>query len=206
MEYYSFSKNIIASQDFLPSDMIDKLYVDLLNLRQKFGISQWQSDKIKKEFYSPNCGGFDFWVTDRNVNEFKNTTILQLKSWFLQQGLLAYIQDNFSNSVFELLNRKLKFSIHVVSYNKGGYYNWHQDIHPQNIFTMNLILQNPSNLKGGEFLFKDNNKIIKTNNTHNFFCCFPSFIWHAVKPLQAEKEVSFLEQRFSIQYWWRLDE
>ena len=55
MEYYSFSKNIIASQDFLPSDMIDKLYVDLLNLRQKFGISQWQSDKIKKEFYSPNC-------------------------------------------------------------------------------------------------------------------------------------------------------
>ena len=208
MEYYSFSKNIIAANDFLPSNIIDKLYIDFLNLRNYFDISEWQDKEgnKKKEFYSPHCGGFDFWITDKNVKDFENTTILHLKSWFLHQGLLAYIQDNFSNSVFDLLNRKLKFSIHVVSYNKEGYYNWHQDINPKNIFTMNLILQKPSNLIGGEFLFKDNNKIIKTNNTHNFFSCFPSFIWHAVKPLQADKEVSFLDQRFSIQFWWRLDE
>ena len=39
MEYYSFSKNIIAANDFLPPDIIDKLYVDFLNLRNYFDIS-----------------------------------------------------------------------------------------------------------------------------------------------------------------------
>ena len=36
---------------------------------------------------------------------------------------------------------------------------------------------------------------------HNQLVIFPGFIPHAVTPLQLDKEVSFAEQRFSIQYW-----
>ena len=36
MEYYSFSKNIIAANDFLPPDIIDKLYVDFFKFKKLF--------------------------------------------------------------------------------------------------------------------------------------------------------------------------
>ena len=56
-------------------------------------------------------------------------------------------------------------------------------------------------------LFMDDGKIIAVDNQDNYMVCFPSFIPHAIKPVYTEdnKDVSFLEQRFSIQFWVRLN-
>ena len=56
-------------------------------------------------------------------------------------------------------------------------------------------------------LFMDGNKIIKIPNKNNFMSVFPSFIYHAITPLKSEdnKDVAFSSQRFSIQFWIRLE-
>ena len=58
-------------------------------------------------------------------------------------------------------------------------------------------------LKGGNMFFMDNNKIYEVKNKSNFMTVFPSYIPHAISPLHTDddKDVSFLEQRFSIQFW-----
>tara|TARA_R100001163_G_C4937220_1_gene110598 strand:- start:370 stop:609 length:240 start_codon:yes stop_codon:yes gene_type:complete len=72
------------------------------------------------------------------------------------------------------------------------------------LFTFNLILNKTNNLKGGDLLFYDR-EIIEVENKNNFLVVFPSYIPHAIKPLYTEdkKDVPFLEQRFSIQFWVR---
>ena len=54
--------------------------------------------------------------------------------------------------------------------------------------------------------FMDDNKIIKVKNKNNFMVVFPSYISHSISPLYTDnnKDVSFLEQRFSIQFWTKL--
>ena len=51
----------------------------------------------------------------------------------------------------------------------------------------------------------DDGKIITIPNQDNFMVVFPAYISHAITPLCTEnnKDVSFLEQRFSIQFWVR---
>jgi Rps23 Pro-64 3,4-dihydroxylase Tpa1-like proline 4-hydroxylase len=106
--------------------------------------------------------------------------------------------------MYEFLERELEWNIHVISYNNGGYYNWHKDTYDSNIFTFNLILNKPSSLKGGNMLFYDK-KLIEVENMNNFMVVFPAYVSHAITPLCTEnnKDVSFLEQRFSIQFWVR---
>ena len=135
----------------------------------------------------------------------ENSFITLLKNWFFSEGFYFYInKDNFSVYQFLLNNKnRLFWNIHVVSYNNKGFYNWHKDTTPKNLFTFNLILQKSKKLKGGNMLFMDENKTIEVENKDNFLVIFPSFIPHAITPLCSEnnKDVSFLEQRFSIQFW-----
>jgi len=197
MKYYNLSKNIIACDNFLPQQKVDELYSDILNNRQIFNIPNWINSK---QLFSSMCGGLDFWLenkTEKNNDNFFES----LHQWFFHQGLSYYLKNNASQ-VYEFLERDLIWNIHVISYNNGGYYNWHKDNPNKNIFTFNLILNKGDSLEGGNMLFYDN-KIIEIKNKNNFMVVFPSYIPHAITPLYSKnkKDVPFLEQRFSIQFW-----
>ena len=211
MKYYNLSKNIIACENFLNPQNVDEIFVDFLNNRNRFNIPNWSySNDLKEEdinvdtTITSKCGGLDFWVEWETVKK-ENSFIGLLKNWFFSDGFYFYInKDNFSVYQFLLNNTKRLFwNIHVVSYNNKGFYNWHKDTTPKNLFTFNLILQKSKKLKGGNMLFMDENKTIEVENKDNFLVVFPSFIPHAITPLCSEnnKDVSFLEQRFSIQFW-----
>jgi hypothetical protein len=203
MEYYNLSNNIIACDNFLPQQQVDELFTDILNNRKNFNIPNWsQSNKHQtSELYSSKCGGFDFWLADRTQKD-NNSFIESLNKWFLHMGLFFYMKKN-SPDCFEFLHRRLKWDIHVICYNNGGYYNWHKDEMNNNLFTFNLVLNKGNSLKGGDMFFMDKGKIIKVKNQNNFMTLFPSYIPHAITPLYSEnnQDVSFLEQRFSIQFW-----
>ena len=210
MKYYHLSKNIIACENFLNPQNVDEIFVDFLNNRNRFNIPNWvYSNNSKKNLnvdttITSKCGGLDFWIEWEAVKE-ENSFITLLKNWFFSDGFYFYInKDNFSVYQFLLNNKnRLFWNIHVVSYNNKGFYNWHKDTTPKNLFTFNLILQKSKKLKGGNMLFMDENKTIEVENKNNFLVIFPSFIPHAITPLCSEnnKDVSFLEQRFSIQFW-----
>ena len=211
MKYYNLSKNIIACENFLNPQNVDEIFVDFLNNRNRFNIPNWSySYDLKEEdinvdtTITSKCGGLDFWVEWETVKK-ENSFIGLLKNWFFSDGFYFYInKDNFSVYQFLLNNtNRLFWNIHVVSYNNKGFYNWHKDTTPKNLFTFNLILQKSKKLKGGNMLFMDENKTIEVENKDNFLVVFPSFIPHAITPLCSEnnKDVSFLEQRFSIQFW-----
>ena len=211
MKYYNLSKNIIACENFLNPQNVDEIFVDFLNNRNRFNIPNWSySNDLKEEdinvdtTITSKCGGLDFWVEWETVKK-ENSFIGLLKNWFFSDGFYFYInKDNFSVYQFLLNNKnRLFWNIHVVSYNNKGFYNWHKDTTPKNLFTFNLILQKSKKLKGGNMLFMDENKTIEVENKDNFLVVFPSFIPHAITPLCSEnnKDVSFLEQRFSIQFW-----
>jgi len=197
MKYYNLSKNIIACDNFLPQQKVEELYSDILNNRQIFDIPNWTRSK---ELFSSACGGLDFWLENK-TQEDNNSFIESLHKWFVHQGLFYYVKDNASQ-VYEFLLRNLMWNIHVISYNNGGYYNWHKDDINKNIFTFNLILNKGDSLKGGDMLFYDN-EIIEVKNKNNFMVVFPSYIPHAITPLYSKdkQDVPFLEQRFSIQFW-----
>ena len=210
MKYYHLSKNIIACKNFLNPQNVDEIFAYFLNNRNRFNIPNWvYSNNSKKNLnvdttITSKCGGLDFWIEWEAVKE-ENSFITLLKNWFFSEGFYFYInKDNFSVYQFLLNNKnRLFWNIHVVSYNNKGFYNWHKDTTPKNLFTFNLILQKSKKLKGGNMLFMDENKTIEVENKNNFLVIFPSFIPHAITPLCSEnnKDVSFLEQRFSIQFW-----
>jgi len=205
MKYYNLSENIIACNNFLPQQKVEELYTDLLNNRSFFQIPKWsdsneQNKQVAEELFSDKCGGLDFWLHNKTKKD-NDSFIESLHKWFLHQGLRYFSKDN-GNQIYEFLERSLEWNIHVISYNNGGYYNWHKDVYNSNVFTFNLILNKPSSLKGGNMLFYDK-KLIEVKNMNNFMVVFPSYISHAITPLYTEnnKDVSFLEQRFSIQFW-----
>jgi Rps23 Pro-64 3,4-dihydroxylase Tpa1-like proline 4-hydroxylase len=210
MKYHNLSSNIIACENFLPKHLIENIYVEFLNNRSIFKIPEWtikdgdfDAKKNSKEFFSEKCGGLDFWM---NWDDMKKDSFVEsLGNWFFHQGFFQYVNMNNDNQIFSLLKRKVAWDIHVISYNNGGYYNWHMDSSIYNLFTFNLVLNKSNNLKGGEMLFMDDGKIIEVENQNNYMVCFPSFINHAINPLYSkdDKDVSFLDQRFSIQFWVR---
>ena len=212
MKYYNLSENIIACKDFLPQQKVEELYTDLLNNRNRFNISKWgnqEKDGVKRatgHFLSSRCTGLDFWM-NWEVAQKDSSFIAFLKEWFFHQGFYYYAEKNGSSAFNFMCAAKedggsLFWKIHVVSYNNGGYYNWHRDA-GKNLFTFNLILNKGDKLEGGNMLFMDNGKIIEVENQDNFMVVIPSFIPHAITPLYSKnnKEVSFLEQRFSLQFW-----
>ena len=205
MNYYNLSKNIIACDNFLPNNKIDELFTDFLNNRKKFKESIWEK-KGKKyiQFFGSDCGGFDFWLYDK-TEEDNNSFIESLHQWLINRGIFFYTENNGSE-VYKLLARRLQWDIHVICYNNGGYYNWHKDEKNSNIFTFNLILNKGNKLKGGDMFFMDDHKIIEVKNKNNFMVVFPSYIPHSISPLYTDnkEDVSFLEQRFSIQFWIKL--
>jgi len=202
MKYYNLSSNIITCDNFLPQQKIDELYTDFLNNREMFDIPSWGNEKTEtNEFYSEKCGGYDFWI-NWDQRENSNLFIQSLDKWFLHQGLLQYTTMKGLN-IFNWLARPLKWDIHVICYNNGGYYNWHCDKKEGTLFTFNLILNKGNCLKGGDIFFMDDKKIIEVENKNNCMTVFPSFVPHAISPLYSKdgKDVSFLEQRFSVQFW-----
>tara|TARA_R100001015_G_C4583360_1_gene139558 strand:+ start:121 stop:744 length:624 start_codon:yes stop_codon:yes gene_type:complete len=205
MRYYNLSENIIACDNFLPTQKVDELYSDLLNNRQVFQPPSWgDGENMNTELFSEKCGGLDFWLNDKTKQD-NNSFIESMHKWMMHQGFEYYVKDNGAQ-VYDFLKRKLEWDIHVISYNNGGYYNWHKDISMSTLFTFNLILNKGNTLKGGDLLFYDR-EIIEIENKNNFLVVFPSYIPHAIKPVYTEdnKDVPFLEQRFSIQFWVRFN-
>ena len=211
MKFYNLSKNIVACDNFLNLQNVDEIFTDFLNNRNRFNVPNWGYTNEEKEksvdehqIITSKCGGLDFWIEWEDAKK-ENSFIGHLKNWFFSQGLYFHIgKDNYSAFQFLLDNtNRLFWNIHVVSCNNKGFYNWHKDLAPKNLFTFNLVLQKTKKLKGGDMLFMDENKIIEVENKNNFMVVFPSFVPHAITPLYSEnnEDVSFLEQRFSIQFW-----
>jgi|TARA_R110001592_G_scaffold95678_1_gene275509 predicted 2-oxoglutarate/Fe(II)-dependent dioxygenase YbiX len=211
MRYEFISDNVIKSDNFLPPEKIDFIYSDLLNTRSNFGIPRWSADNSQEsevQSFSHNCGNTDYWIDDKNTGKIKTPNIKELHKYFFQQGLNLFIQESGKKSIYSMLYEyPLVWSIHVTAYNKGDYYNWHKDSYMTfkgvraNMFTFNYMLKsNSSSLKGGNLLVRDSGEH-EIESKNNQLVIFPGFIPHAVTPIQSEKEVSFLEQRFSIQYW-----
>ena len=124
-------------------------------------------------------------------NSYTYLTSLTAKEYLRNAGRL---------NVFQLLKKKKTHKIHVMSYNNGGYYNWHTDTE---YFTFNLILNQGDQLRGGDMMFMDDGRVIEIPNQNNMMVVFPSYINHAITPLKSEdgNDVPFPQQRFSIQYW-----
>ena len=203
MEYYQLSSNIIACDNFLPQSKVDQLYVDLLNNRERFKTSEWErpAKETTSEFYSSFCGGFDFWEKWGKFSD-KLPSIHSLNEMFMHQGLTSFVlQKNIG--LYKFLLRPLKYNLHVICYNNGGYYGWHKDASADTLFTFNLVLSKPDGLEGADMLFMDDGKIIRIPSTNNMMLLFPSFTEHSITPLTSKdnKDVSFMAQRFSIQFW-----
>ena len=92
MKYYNISRNIIACENFLPKDKVDELYTDFLNNRTKFDVPVWSkktsSNSIdylaSDEFFSPSCGGFDFWVDWKEAQKCKSFIPLRVIGYQLK--------------------------------------------------------------------------------------------------------------------------
>lgn len=216
MKYEFISDNVIKCDNFLPPDKVNFIYADLLNTRKHFGIPHWSGSNRKDpevQAFSQNCGNTDYWIDADKPETIKADNIKQLHKFFFQQGLSLFIQESGRKTIYDMLYvYPLVWSIHVTAYNKGAYYNWHKDSHMTykglraNMFTFNYMLKsNNSSLQGGNLLVRDNGEH-EIESKHNQLVIFPGFVPHAVTPIQTEKEVSFLEQRFSIQYWVGLKE
>ena len=218
MVYDFVTPNIIKCNNFLPPTTANKVWEDILNTKDKFHIPEWgkpeQKEKVvvnTKEHYSHLCGGTDWW------DEYA-PTIAKLPDWILHQGLISFIHEQSPKTTFSFIPKfAWLWSVHLICYNRGGYYNWHQDhvtylrtgsrmerqAH-NNLFTANIVLQQPSSLKGGEALFMDDG-IHEEPHKNNTMYLFPSYIPHAVKVLEGEEDVSFEKQRFSVQFWFGYD-
>ena len=210
MKYSWASENVVICENYLPEHMIDGLYTDFTKYKDKFNIPQWSNTDTGTQFneqQSHKCNGLDFWINHQNLDEFKDSTIVSLDKWFFHQGLYYFIEQTKQNSIFSFLNRKkFKWTIHIIRYNKGGYYNWHYDIGEDSIFTFNLVLQKSKKLQGGHQLFMDGDgDTIEVDTPHNILSVFPSYIPHAVTPIEADDEVQFDMERFSLQYWVSLE-
>tara|TARA_R100000544_G_C2206237_1_gene49423 strand:+ start:146 stop:784 length:639 start_codon:yes stop_codon:yes gene_type:complete len=209
MKFEYLSSNIIICENFLPPMYLQDIKIELLNNRKRFNIPTWSEQrkengeikkgKITKEFFSQFCGGMDYWIDFGEVMP-GNEKIMDLSKWFYSQGLNAFFDHKTPHDVFHLLKKPKTHKIHVISYNNGGYYNWHSDTE---FFTFNLILNEGDALSGGDLFFMDDGKIIKVPNKDNMMVLFPWYINHSITPIRSKdgKDVPFPQQRFSIQYW-----
>tara|TARA_R110000796_G_scaffold77341_1_gene172729 strand:- start:2744 stop:3433 length:690 start_codon:yes stop_codon:yes gene_type:complete len=220
MNYYNLSSSIIACENYLPKGLIDNLYMDFLNNRGRFDTPNWSHRNTKPKYmvdekgHNVNCEALDYWINFKDNTEH-DANIKQLVHWFLHQGFSSYIEKNGCPmynfiTLQGIRTRDLAWDIHVISYNNDGYYNWHTDCSKNNLFTFNLILNKSNKLNGGNMMFMEDGKIIEVKNKNNFMVVFPSYIPHAITPLQSDdnKDVAFLEQRFSVQFWvrWRQED
>lgn len=209
MRLKRLSENIIYCDNFLPQHKYDEIYMDILENRKKFQTEVWNdthNENPYQQFLNQNCGGFGFWYDREEIKQMKMTPILSLKDWFFHQGIFSFaMQENMK--MFDLMTRSISYSIHNICYNNGGYYNWHKDTTDGTIFTFNLVLNKGDSLSGGDMLFMDNGQIIEFDNRDNCMVVFPSWVDHSITPIKSKdnKDVPFLEQRFSIQYWVRLN-
>tara|TARA_R100001440_G_scaffold72566_1_gene96552 strand:+ start:4274 stop:4891 length:618 start_codon:yes stop_codon:yes gene_type:complete len=201
MKFKYISDNIIVCPNFVPPHIEQELRIELMNNRGNFSTpSWWTSDKkYKYNGFGKECGGVDYWIKQDDKPK-NNETIMALDNWFFHQGFFEFLREDGKQTVFDFLEKKQNsYMIHVISYNNGGYYGWHQD---SEFFTFNLILSNPA-LTGGDLLFRDGQKIIEIPNENNYMVVFPKYINHAITPILSKdgKDVPFPQQRFSIQYW-----
>ena len=198
MKFEYLSSNVIGCEDFLPPMHLQDIKIELLNNRKRFNISNWDFKEIvdgeiiplknsnTSQFFSQHCGGMDYWINHGEVIP-DNEKIMSLHKWFYSQGLYAFLDHKTQK-------------IHVVSYNNGGYYNWHTD---SEFFTFNLVLNEGDALSGGDLLFMDEGKIIQVPNKDNMMVLFPWYLNHSITPVKSKdgKDVPFPQQRFSVQYW-----
>ena len=203
MNYEYASDNIIICKNFLPDTMLQKIKIDLMNNRGNFGIPNWSDRAIN--LFNSKCGGLDYWITEDEIRDGKvpanNESILELNEWFYHQGFTTFVNNYGRLNVFKFLEQKKKtHKIHVISYNNGGYYNWHQD---SEFYTFNLILNEGDELYGGDMLFMDDGRTVEIPNQNNIMVVFPTYVHHAITPIKSRsgKDVPFPQQRFSIQYW-----
>ena len=200
MNYEYASENIIICKNFLPDPMLQKIKIDLLNNRGRFNIPSWSDSNVN--LFNSKCGGLDYWIGHDDTTE-NNEAICDLGNWFYHQGFFQFLQNSGRTNAFHFLNKKKQHNIHVISYNNGGYYNWHPD---SEFFTFNLVLNEGDELYGGDMLFMDDGRIVEIPNQNNLMVVFPTYIHHAITPIKSKsgKDVPFPQQRFSIQYWTQL--
>jgi PKHD-type hydroxylase len=124
-------------------------------------------------------------------------------NWVLQRTLdfarkknLEYWQYNVPDYNSELIE-----DMHFVMYNGslGGFYDWHSDTAvagPRSLRKISavLILSNPLNYTGGEFLLKPEDKEIALPRDQGSLILFPSFVLHKVDPVTSGYRHSIVMQ------------
>ena len=205
MRYEYVSENIIICKDFLPPVIFENVQNDLIKNINAFKMPEWYGvntltkQKEKYSAFNKSCGGFDYWINFGETPQ-NNENILNLNTRFYNQGFFSFLQNSGRDNVFKFLKKDLQAKIHVVCYNNGGFYDWHCDTE---FFTFNLIINEGDELEGGDMLFMDEGKIVEIPSRNNLMVVFPSYINHCITPILSKsgKDVSFTQQRFSIQYW-----
>jgi PKHD-type hydroxylase len=88
---------------------------------------------------------------------------------------------------YDLLNTE---QIQIGRYGEGGHYDWHVDWTPfqkdgtgtQRKLSISLFLSNPADYEGGDFKFRDEPAVARTQGT---ILVFPSFLEHMVEPVTS---------------------
>lgn len=222
MNYQFLTPNILHSDNFLPVQVIDELYTTFENIESRFIAPQWasasQGQLSANQTSYAHCGGKDFWYQGNEFQDPTYASITNLQRWFFSQGFDAFIRKSNPN-VFQFmgpLDKKL-CGVHAVTYNNGGYYNWHVDNlvfvngekrKRKNYFTFTLtLMRDYEQCTGGDQLLMDDGRVVNIPLGHNIMTVFPSYIHHAMNPMIARdnKELAFLDQRFNLQFWVTLE-
>ena len=156
-------------------------------------------------------------VTDGDkLKKIRDSNVVWLSKQWIYNMLFPFLHlaNKEAGWIFEFDYAE---SCQFTKYKKNQHYNWHQDSTSPYINARNenfngkirklssgLILSNPEDYKGGEFQFNYNsfppnmskkNIATLTNLSKGSLLCFPSHIWHRVKPVTQGT-------RYSLTTWY----
>jgi PKHD-type hydroxylase len=134
-------------------------------------------------------------VYDGNTNSFvsdekKRTTDV---IWAPQMSVVGCIASTYIKAANEVASWNYKYShmenVQIGRYKQGGHYDWHKDTfspndqNEQRKLSMSILLNDPSEFTGGEFMFKDLDDYQQPNLKKGSVLVFPSFLEHTVIPV-----------------------
>jgi len=125
-------------------------------------------------------------------------------NWVLERTLDFARRKNLEYWQYKIpsnLDSKLIEDMHFVMYNGslGGFYDWHSDTAVAGSRSLRkisavLILSNPANYTGGNFLVKPEDKEIPLPRDQGSLILFPSFVLHKVEPVTSGYRHSIVMQ------------
>lgn len=215
---------VIRINNFLDTELIERLYQMLETYKPHFGVPNWTSnsgDRINESIKKKSlCSGKDIWfpsliqLLDIGQVTVPEITYELIENYFLHQGILEFTSRS-KWPVFRLIPHQAPDGrLHIITYGDGDYYNWHKD-HSlgegpfifgkspprHNLFTFSLNLCKNDKMEGGHLLYMHDNRTIEIPFAHNSLSIFPSIVYHAATKVEMNDEDKWLNRRVSCQLW-----